>query len=188
MLQREGDIGPRHRQPASPHRDRRHIPPGRCAGTCAAPARARTDLDDHARAAAAAPPAPSRRRRPCRPPAPSPPPRIALRSSAGDTGDRGQAPRRESPGRQHLDRLVGQFRRRVPLQRQRHSAGVMPQPSSPLDRDSPPFARIRRSIRHRRRSFSTSSFNALAGLSTTSPAAMRLMSDSGRRRIVTTGP
>ena len=70
------------------------------------------------------------------------------------------------------------------------SAGAMPQPSSATSiRPMPPAARataIR--VAPASMAFSTSSFNALAGLSTTSPAAMRLTTCSGRRRIDTLRP
>ena len=65
------------------------------------------------------------------------------------------------------------------------SSGVMPHPSSATSINSVPPKDRRISIRMAPASmaFSTSSFNALAGLSTTSPAAIRFTRCSGNRRI-----
>src|SRR3546814_19247407 len=65
------------------------------------------------------------------------------------------------------------------------SAGLMPQPSSLTSTRSvpPPDSEIAIRVAPASIAFSTNSFNALAGLSTTSPAAMRLTRCSGRRRI-----
>ena len=65
------------------------------------------------------------------------------------------------------------------------SSGVIPQPSSATEISVRPPSRnvISMRVAPASRLFSTSSFTADAGRSTTSPAAMRLMSDLGRRRM-----
>ena len=65
------------------------------------------------------------------------------------------------------------------------SAGVMPQPSSTTSIRSipPPASATAIRVAPASIAFSTSSFSALAGRSTTSPAAIRLTRCSGRRRI-----
>src|SRR5690606_4289873 len=65
------------------------------------------------------------------------------------------------------------------------SGGVIPQPSSSTSMRAIPPSASRTEIRFAPASiaFSTSSLSAAAGLSTTSPAAIRFTSFSGRRRI-----
>ena len=188
MLEREADVGPRHGEPlhdveaggifaalrAQELAPRRH--PARTAprrvtrvpgGSAAGPSPVEPAIVDRPRpAVGAAHPALDRQPR--------------------DAGDRRQRLAAEAQGRDLVDRIVGQLGGGVALERQRdlvrrHAAAVV----GDLD---PVDARRRASATAIRVApasiaFSTSSFNALAGLSTTSPAAMRLTRCSGRRRI-----
>ncbi len=114
-------------------------------------------------------------------------PHAAFERQPGDAGDRRQRLAAEAERGDQLDRVVGQLRGRVAFERERHVG----RRSSRSRRRSPRSARARlRPARPRSAlapasiAFSTSSLSAEAGRSTTSPAAMRLTSVSGRRRIV----
>ena len=118
---------------------------------------------------------------------PSAPAHPAFDRQPRDAGDRRQRLAAKAEARDLVDRVVGQLRGGVPLEREAHFVRA-----SCRSRRRPP-----RSARFRRRSarprswlapasiaFSTSSFSALAGRSTTSPAAMRLTS-SGAAVVLT---
>ncbi len=147
------------------------------AGTCVGPARGRTVARPARGCRAAAPPAPPPPVRHCRPRAASRPRRPA--GSPASAARRWRWRQRLAPEAQRLDRLdplVGQLGGAVPLQRQRHAVGGHAATVvDHLDARQPPSP-SRTAIRFAPASsaFSTSSFNALAGLSTTSPAAIRL--------------
>ena len=114
------------------------------------------------------------------------PRRPALDRQPRHARDRWQRLAAKPQCRDRLDILVGQLRRRMAFQRQRdlrrrHPAAIVRRPrSGPVP---PQTARCAIRVAPESTAFSTSSFNALAGLSTTSPAAMRLTRCSGRRRI-----
>ena len=110
-------------------------------------------------------------------------PRARLSSvSRDDAGDRRQRLAAKAEAGHRLDRVVGQLGGRVPLERQAHlgraSSRSRRRSLRPV-RARPPTAESRPISAPASSAFSTSSFKALAGRSTTSPAAMRLMSSDG---------
>ena len=119
-----------------------------------------------------------------------PPARLVIRQTR-HRADRGQglAPKAQSGDAQEIDRAVrlgSELGGGVALDRQEQlvtargrSRRRRPGCGSALRRLSAP----RRSVAPASSAFSTSSFTALAGRSTTSPAAMRLTVSGGRRRI-----
>ena len=188
MLEREADLRPRHRQPLHDieaggifaARRAQELAPRRHLGE---------QLLDRSRASpAAARPAP----RPTSAPlsttrASRPRPRTpALDASAARRWRSTAAPRRESPAsRPARSRRRAAWRSRAaPAPARSRPAPCRSRRRRPRSgRVPPPASATAIRVAPASIAFSTSSFNALAGRSTTSPAAMRLTRCSGRRRI-----
>ena len=175
---------PRHRQPLHRIEAGGIFGARASAGTCAAPAPCRTGPRPGPACPAAARPAP-------RPPArhgrssirqPSAPAHPALERQPRDAGDRRQRLAAKAEAGHVLDR----DRRAAWRSRAARAPGAFRPGSCRSRRRSlrsgrarPPTAAPRRCAAPASSAFSTSSLSALAGRSTTSPAAMRLMSSDG---------
>ena len=124
MLQRESDIGPRHRQPTDRIETRGIFRAGR-AQEFAPGGHAREQVLDHDPGAGRhGGGAVAQHLAIVDHPAPAVAPRrSALDRDSRDTGDRGQSFAPKSEGCDRFDRLVGQLGGAVPLQRQRHVLG-----------------------------------------------------------------
>ena len=84
--------------------------------------------------------------------------------------------------------VAGKLRGGVPLDREHEVVRVMPEPSSDtrMSRRPPPSVTTSIRLAPASSAFSTNSFTTLAGRSTTSPAAMRLMMPSESWRTAMT--